>query len=109
MWLAALGYFPSMQRPSKTTMTAQTASEDSSWTARLAQARTGFFDRGESVAEWARKHGFRANAVYQVLNGHAMPSRGNAHRIAVALGIKPVPDNSLGANAARHAKEPPML
>lgn len=108
MWLATLGYFPSMQRPSKTIMTAQTASEDPNWPARLVQARTGFFDRGESVAEWARKHGFRANAVYQVLNGHAMPSRGNAHRIAVALGIKAVPGSSLGADAAPQTEERPM-
>lgn len=67
-------------------------SEPFNWEAQFARARAGFFQRGESIAEWARKHGFRPNAVYQVLNGHALPSRGQAHQIAVALGVKPSPD-----------------
>lgn len=66
--------------------------ETSKLEAQLALARAGFFQRGESVAEWARKRGFRPNAVYQVLHAHALPSRGNAHHIAVALGLKPPPN-----------------
>jgi gp16 family phage-associated protein len=69
-------------------------SEPFNWEAQFARARAGFFQRGESIAEWARKHGFRPNAVYQVLNGHALPSRGQAHQIAVALGVKPLPEGS---------------
>jgi len=55
----------------------------------LKEVRQGFNDRGEAVSDWARRHGFPPNAVYQVLNGYTTGSRGTAHRIAVALGLKP--------------------
>jgi gp16 family phage-associated protein len=43
---------------------------------------------GISIREWARKNAFDHQAVYGVLNGRFKGSRGNSHRIAVALGLK---------------------
>jgi len=44
--------------------------------------------RGISVAEWARHNGFNPTLVYQVLRARHVPTRGQSHRIAVALGMK---------------------
>ncbi|MDP2144420.1 MAG: DNA-binding protein [Gallionella sp.] len=54
----------------------------------LEQARNEFNYRGESVTGWSRKHGFNPESVKKVLNGDSKCLRGNAHRIAVVLGIK---------------------
>lgn len=48
-----------------------------------------FEDNGVSLTDWAAERGFRRNQVYDVLNGRAAGRRGAAHRIAVALGLKP--------------------
>lgn len=48
-----------------------------------------FEDNGVSVTNWAAERGFKRNQVYDVLNGRATGRRGVAHRIAVALGLKP--------------------
>lgn len=52
------------------------------------EARLQLESRGESVAEFARRKGVKANAVYQVLYGTKKGRRGESHRAAVALGIK---------------------
>lgn len=65
----------------------------------LRRARDQFFMRGESVADWARANGFSCTAVYQVLSGRCLASRGDSHRIAVALGLKPG-DASTGKETA---------
>jgi gp16 family phage-associated protein len=75
----------------------------------LARVRAGFVQRGESIADWSRQHGFPPNAVYQVLSGYTCGMRGTAHHIAVALGIKAVPGDSLDADVPAQAKERPML
>lgn len=64
-------------------------SNETTWEAQVARARADFVKRGESIADWSRRHGFQPNAVYQVLGGYTQAMRGNGHRIAVALGIKP--------------------
>jgi gp16 family phage-associated protein len=43
---------------------------------------------GVCVKHWARDQGFDYLAVIRVLNGFTKGHRGEAHRIAVALGIK---------------------
>lgn len=48
-----------------------------------------FEDNGVSLTDWAAERGFKRNHVYDVLNGRAAGRRGIAHRIAVALGLKP--------------------
>lgn len=51
-------------------------------------ARKLFEVSGISVSEWARKRGFSAILVYQVLDGQRKCRRGQSHQIAVALGLK---------------------
>jgi gp16 family phage-associated protein len=43
---------------------------------------------GINVSEWARTHGFARMTVVDVLRGHRQGLRGEAHRVAVALGLK---------------------
>lgn len=55
---------------------------------RLELARQAFRDEGISVAEWARAHGFNRMTVVDVLRGSRVGHRGEAHKVAVALGLK---------------------
>lgn len=52
------------------------------------EAKRMFVRRGESIAEWARQHGFSPQTVYDVLNRRREGFRGQGHRVAVALGLK---------------------
>lgn len=54
----------------------------------FAEARAGFDERGESIAAWAREHGFSRSLVYMVLAGRKKCIRGDSHKIAVLLGMK---------------------
>jgi gp16 family phage-associated protein len=54
----------------------------------LAHVKHQFYVRGEGISGWALAHGFSAAMVYSVLNGRCKARRGQAHRIAVALGLK---------------------
>ena len=53
------------------------------------EVRNLFEANGISVAGWSREHGFPSALVYRVLRGEAKCRRGETHRIAIALGIKP--------------------
>ncbi|MDO9151039.1 MAG: DNA-binding protein [Methylotenera sp.] len=53
------------------------------------EVRNLFEANGISVAEWSRDHGFPSALVYRVLRGEAKCRRGETHKIAIALGIKP--------------------
>jgi gp16 family phage-associated protein len=47
------------------------------------------FDRcGESVSNWAAKHGIPRNIVSGILQGRLKGKRGHAHNAAVLLGLK---------------------
>lgn len=50
--------------------------------------RASFADAGLSIAEWARLNNFSAGLVYHVLAGRNRASRGQSHKIAVALKLK---------------------
>jgi gp16 family phage-associated protein len=52
------------------------------------EVRQQFCRVGKSVAAWARKHNVDEATTYQVLSGAKKGVRGEAHRIAVLLGIK---------------------
>lgn len=54
----------------------------------LKRTKDAFFDVGISVAEWAHANNFNLQLVYRVLNGTCKASRGESHKIAVALGLK---------------------
>ena len=50
-----------------------------------------FEETGETICGWAEKHGFPKHLVYGLLNGRIRGMRGQAHTIAVALGLKAPP------------------
>lgn len=52
------------------------------------QVKQRFKQRGITVTQWSEENGFKRNAVYRVLNGFDKAHYGQAHDIAVALGIK---------------------
>lgn len=54
----------------------------------LEQVKAEFKRRGETVAHWARKHGFAIDHVRAVLRGKAKGCWGESHKIAVTLSIK---------------------
>lgn len=57
----------------------------------LAAVKRQFWLSGESISAWATRHGFSAATTYSLLAGRLRANRGEAHRIAVALGLKPAP------------------
>ena len=52
------------------------------------EAKAALEARGETVTDFANRHGIKRSAVYQVLYGNKKGRYGEAHRAAVALGIK---------------------
>lgn len=55
----------------------------------LDQVKKRFLDEGITFADFARTHGFKYCSVIAVVNGINKGRYGEAHRIAVALGLKP--------------------
>lgn len=53
------------------------------------QALERLRDAGLSVPQWSAANGFNTATVKAVLYGHSKAMRGEAHRVAIALGIKP--------------------
>ena len=47
--------------------------------------------RGETISSWATAKGFCRDSVYAVLSGRVKGKRGKSHDIAVALGLKNLP------------------
>ena len=52
------------------------------------QVKREFKRKGLTFSKWARDRGFSAKTVYAVLNGVNKGNYGQAHEIAVELGIK---------------------
>lgn len=52
------------------------------------QIKQQFRQRGLTITKWAEEQGYKRNAVYRVLNGFDKANYGQAHDIAVALGMK---------------------
>jgi len=48
-------------------------------------------ERGETVTDWAREHGFSREQVYAFLAGRTKGKRGISHRLAIAVGVKAGP------------------
>ncbi len=57
----------------------------------LQDVQTEFRAKGIAISKWAEKNGFDKNAVYAVVAGRNQGIRGDAHEIAVKLGLKPDP------------------
>jgi gp16 family phage-associated protein len=56
--------------------------------ARIRDVRASLYASGQTVQSWARDNGETPAQVYKVLNGDRACTSGEAHRIAVKLGIK---------------------
>jgi len=56
-----------------------------------AQARKWIEANGITIAKWSEEHGFSKFAVVDLLRGRRKGLRGDAHRAAIALGMKPNP------------------
>lgn len=53
-----------------------------------AQVKKEFERAGVSVTEWARAHKFERMTVVDILRGKRVGKRGEAHEVAIALGMK---------------------
>lgn len=61
----------------------------------LKEAADQFRKAGIAVSAWSRQNGFKAYQVRDVLRGKSKGNFGEAHKIAVALGIKDCYDSSI--------------
>lgn len=52
------------------------------------QVKEEFARRGETFRAWAKEKGFKYDTVIAVINGTNKGRRGEAYKVAVALGIK---------------------
>ncbi|WP_310627067.1 DNA-binding protein [Limnohabitans sp.] len=55
---------------------------------RIKQVKADLVARGVSQADFARDHGLDYNTMQMVLQGRLKGTRGEAHRVMVALGLK---------------------
>jgi gp16 family phage-associated protein len=55
-------------------------------------AHAWFFSHGICISDWCRAHQLERMAVVDLLRGKRKGCRGNAHRAAVALGLKAAPE-----------------
>lgn len=56
-----------------------------------AQARKWLEANGINISEWSRQHGVSRHTVADLLRGKRKGHRGEAHRAAIALGMKADP------------------
>ncbi|GHA79809.1 DNA-binding protein [Formosimonas limnophila] len=56
------------------------------------EIKAKFKAEGKTFTEWAADNGYRRNAVYRVINGFDKAQYGQAHEIAVKLGLKANPE-----------------
>lgn len=61
------------------------------------EVRQWFSDHGLAVSDWALQNHFNPALVYAVLHGRRKCLRGQSHRIAVALGLKALPNGNFSA------------
>jgi gp16 family phage-associated protein len=62
------------------------------------EAKAELQRQGVSISSWASANGFSTNLVFEVLAGRKKCLRGQAHNIAVKLGIK---DGVICTNTAK--------
>jgi gp16 family phage-associated protein len=56
-----------------------------------AEIKEEFRTKGMTLPQWSKQHGYPVRAVRGVLYGHNKGYFGQAHKIAVALGLKDSP------------------
>jgi gp16 family phage-associated protein len=52
------------------------------------EVKESFEKKGKTYVEWAKENGFKYATVIAVINGVNKGRSGEAHRVAVALGLK---------------------
>ena len=67
-----------------------------------AQAKAWLEHQGKSVQQFAREHGVDPATTYQVLAGRKKGRRGEAHKVAVLLGMK---DGVIQADTEQQGQE----
>lgn len=55
------------------------------------QARAEFAAYGVTITDFCKRHQLNRMSVVDLLRGHGLGLRGDSHRAAVALGMKPDP------------------
>lgn len=63
------------------------------------EVRAEFLRTGKSISGWARAHGFSVRLTHEVISGRTPGRRGDAHKIAVLLGMKDGVITADGADA----------
>lgn len=63
------------------------------------QVQNWFRENGLTVADWSTAKGFNATLVYAVIKGERKCLRGQSHCIAVALGLKSLPNGTETTNS----------
>jgi gp16 family phage-associated protein len=61
------------------------------------EVRADLDRKGIGITQWARQHNVQARTVYDLLYGKSQGRRGEAHRVAVLLGLKDGEIHSLAA------------
>ena len=64
---------------------------------KAADIKRNFRDRGLTISQWSRDNGFDPRAVMRVIRGTDRAYYGNAHQIAVKLGMKKACDQTQSA------------
>ncbi|WP_073673051.1 DNA-binding protein [Pseudomonas aeruginosa] len=70
------------------------------------EARAELKRKGISISQWAAANNFSCNMVFEVLAGRKQGIRGQAHKIAVKLGLKEgevVEDNHIADTLSRRS------
>lgn len=65
------------------------------------EAKALFHASGITISDWARERGFKRELVYSLLVGRVRGQRGDAHEIAVALGLKLPPRREMRLDSSR--------
>jgi gp16 family phage-associated protein len=60
-------------------------------------ANAWFVSHGVCKSHWAQAHGFNRLTVVDLLRGRLRGLRGESHHAAVALGLKPAPEDTIQA------------
>lgn len=70
------------------------------------EVRSEFKRKGVSIASWATANNLNVNMVFEVLSGRKKGIRGQAHKIAVMLGLKEgevIPPSQVATTMTHHA------
>lgn len=73
----------------------------------IQRARARLALDGETVEGWAIRNGYNPKTVHKVMSGERQCIRGTMLRIAIALGLRPHPDEPPAADHATSHRPPP--